>query len=219
MLPNVNWDFIPSINRITKFLILSDLVILFGWGMIDPIFAIFLIQRIEGATLISIGFLATIYWIIKALLQIPISLILDKTEGEIDDFYAIIFGLMIIGVSAFSLMLVTEMWQVYIVQFIKAVGFSLYVPAWSAVFSRHLDRGHATFDWAVQNSSVGLGIGLAGAIGGSVASLFGFKILFLLVGLLALASAAVLLFVPDLILPRKTISEPQIVRQIKTGLK
>ncbi len=219
MFPGSNWNFIPSINRVTKFLILSDLLILSGWGMIDPIFAIFLIQRIEGATLISIGFLATIYWIIKALLQIPISLVLDKTDGEIDDFYAIIFGLMVIGISAFSLMLVTEMWQVYIVQFIKAVGFSLYVPAWSAVFSRHLDRGHATFDWAVQNSSVGLGIGLAGAIGGSVASLLGFNILFLLIGLLALASAAVLLFVPDVILPRKTTIDPQIIKQIKTGLK
>lgn len=219
MLSPTNWDFIPSINRVTKFLILSDLLILFGWGMIDPIFAIFLIQRVEGATLISIGFLATIYWIIKALLQIPISLVLDKTDGEIDDFYAIIFGLMVIGVSAFSLMLVTEMWQVYLVQFIKAIGFSLYVPAWSAVFSRHLDRGHATFDWAVQNSTVGLGIGLAGAIGGSIASIFGFKVLFLFIGLLALGSAAVLLFVPDVILPRKTTTEPQIIKQIKTGLK
>lgn len=207
----INLDFIPSLNRVTKFFIFSDLLLLFGLGLMDPIFAVFLIEGVNGATLISIGFLSTIYWTVKGILQVPIALFLDKTDGEKDDFSAIIFGLMISSVASFSLMLVTQMWQVYLIQIVKAFGFAMYVPAWSAIFSRHLDKDHTAYDWAVQSTSIGFGIGIAGAVGGTVASYVGFKFVFLLVGLLSLASAGLLLFIPNLILPRKTSSETKIV--------
>ena len=106
---NINF---PSINRIVKFFIFSDLLLWVGWGFIDPLFSVFVIKNIEGATLVSLGFLATVYWIVKGVCQIPISLFLDKTDGEKDDFYALILGLMVSGVSAFILMLVSSMWQV-----------------------------------------------------------------------------------------------------------
>jgi predicted MFS family arabinose efflux permease len=155
--------------------------------------------------------LAAVYWIIKGLLQIPIALFLDKTDGEKDDFYAIIFGLMVSAVASFSLMMVTQMWQVYIVETVRAVGFAMYVPAWTAIFSRHLDKDHTAFDWAVQNSTISFGVGIAGLAGGIVASYAGFKFVFLMVGLLSLTSAGLLLFIPNLILPRKTSSEAKII--------
>ena len=219
MIIKFNLDFIPPLNKIVRYFIIGDLIMWSGWGLLDPIFAVFLINNVAGANLITIGFLATVYWFVKVFLQIPISLFLDKTHGERDDFYALIFGLMIIGVSAFSLMLATAIWHVYIIQFLKAIGFSFYIPAWSAIFSRHLDKKHTAFDWAISSSSVSFGIGLAGFLGASLASMFGFKLVFLSVGLVALSSAGLLLFVPDLILPKKTVSAPQLVDHIRAGLK
>ena len=209
----------PSINRIVKFFIFSDLLLWVGWGFIDPLFSVFVIKNIEGATLVSLGFLATIYWMVKGALQIPISLFLDKTNGEKDDFYALILGLMVSGVSAFILMLANNMPQVYFVQFLKAVGFALYIPAWTAIFSRHLDKEHTAFDWAFSSSAVSFGIGIAGAVGGTIASYFGFNFVFLIVGLMSLASAITLLFVPDLILPRKTLQESKMMDHMQAGLK
>ncbi|MDE2001603.1 MAG: MFS transporter, partial [Patescibacteria group bacterium] len=164
-------------------------------------------------------FLATIYWITKGILQIPISYMLDKHEGEKDDFYALVFGLMIIALTAFSFMIAKTITQVYVVQLLKAVGFALYIPAWSSIFSRHLDRNHTALEWAIDSSTVSFGIGIAGFLGGTIASAFGFNILFLMVGIAALISAAVLLFVPDLILPRKTIMKPQMLDHAQTGIK
>ena len=212
-------NFMPSINRIVKYFIIGDLIMWTGWGFIDPLFSIFVIKNITGATLISIGLLATIYWITKGILQIPISLFLDKTEGERDDFYALIFGLMITSVAAFGFILAKEMWQVYLVQFVKAIGFALYIPAWSAIFSRHLDKEHTAFDWAVSSSSVSLGIGMAGFIGGTIASFAGFNFVFLMVGMMGLLSAGLLLFVPDLILPKETITKPKLRDHIQMGIK
>src|SRR3989338_1187132 len=215
----INTNFLPKINKIVKFFIISDLALWSGWGFIDPLFSIFVVEKIVGSTLVSVVLLATIYWVTKGVLQIPISLFLDKTDGERDDFYALVFGLMIGAVASFSFILVESIWQVYFVQFIKAVGFALYIPAWSAIFSRHLDKEHTAFDWAVSSSSVSLGIGMAGFIGGTIASFTGFNFVFLMVGMMGLLSAGLLLFVPDLILPKKTVSEPKLRDHIQMGIK
>lgn len=209
----------PSINRIIKFFIICDLFMWAGWGFIDPLFSVFVLKNIGGATIISIGILAAIYWVVKSILQIPISIFLDKYDGEKDDFYALVFGLMVIALSSFSFMITQNIYQVYFVQFVKAVGFSLYIPAWSSIFSRHLDRDHTAFEWAISSSSVGLGIGAAGFIGSSIANFAGFNFVFLLTGLMALIGAGVLLFVPDLILPRKTVIKPQMLDHMQAGLK
>ncbi|MDE2001712.1 MAG: hypothetical protein KGI60_04085, partial [Patescibacteria group bacterium] len=55
--------FVPNINRIITFFIICDLWLWSGWGLIDPLFSVFVIRNIAGATIFSIGFLATIYWI------------------------------------------------------------------------------------------------------------------------------------------------------------
>ena len=165
-----NW-----LNKIIKYLIISDLLLWGGWGVVDPIFSIFIIENIAGATLVSVGLLATIYWGVKSIAQIPISIILDRNKGEKDDFYMIIAGMLIAGISAFGFIFAKELWQVYLIQFFKSIGFALYIPSWMAMFSRHLDKKHTAFDWALNSSAVGIGIGLAGIIGGLIASLFGFK--------------------------------------------
>ena len=56
-------------------------------GIVAPMFAIFVSQKIEGADLTTIGYAVAIYWIAKSILQIPISRYLDRTKGENDDLY------------------------------------------------------------------------------------------------------------------------------------
>ena len=102
---------------------------------------------------------------------------------------------------------------------IKAIGFAFYIPSWSAIISRHLDKEHTAFEWALSSSTVSFGIGAAGLLGGSLATIVGFKVLFLLVGIMAILSAALLLLVPNLILPRKTAAAPQLTDHVRAGIK
>ena len=201
---------LPEINRVIKLFISADLLFISGWAIIKPLFAVFVVSEIRNATVVTVGILAGIFWVTRAVLQVPISLFLDRMEGERDDFYSLIFGLMIISISAFGFMLAQSIWHVYLIVFIKGIGFSLYSPSWCAIFSRHLDKDHTAFDWALHSSAVSLSIGVAGFIGGWLVLAAGFKIVFLIVGLLALTAASLLLFVPDLILPRKVTAEPTI---------
>jgi len=199
-----------QVNRIVKFFVLSDLFLLAGWGLIDPIFAVFIIQRIPGATVVTVGIAAGIYWILRSILQVPIANYLDRTPGEKDDFYALVVGLIIAGFSAFSFALITNVWQLYAVQIIRALAFALYGAAWPTIFSRHLDKDRVSFDWTCDGVAAGLAAGVAGLLGGIIAERFGFTSVFVLGAILSLFAAAALLGVPNLVIPKDTTKEANI---------
>jgi len=191
-----------KVGRIVKYLVLSDLFLLFGWGFIDPIFSVFIIQRIVGATLITVGIAAALYWILKSILQIPISNYLDRTAGEKDDFLALVTGLILSGFSALAFSWIDRSWELYVVQIVHAVGFALYIPSWSSIFSRHLDHDRVAFDWSLDSTVAGIAEGVSGLIAGIIAAYFGFISIFILAGIFSLVAAIVLIAAPDLIIPK-----------------
>ncbi len=92
------------INKIIAVLIASDFLLQAGWGLIGPIFAIFLTGPLHG-TIAIVGFVASTYWITKSLIQPFLAHILDSIKGEIDDFLSIcaeIFGYSVDIVSCFN---------------------------------------------------------------------------------------------------------------------
>src|SRR5271167_2229531 len=89
-----------KVGRLVKFFVISDFFLLAGWGFIDPVFSVFIVQKIAASSLITVGIAAGIYWIIKSTLQIPIAKYLDRTTGEKDDFVVLVGGLLLAGISA-----------------------------------------------------------------------------------------------------------------------
>lgn len=197
-----------KVNRVIKYFILVDLVFFGGWGLIGPIFAIFILEQVATANLITIGAVSGIYWIVKSLAQIPVAMYLDKHEGERDDFYALLIGLMLAGFSAMAYLLINSVFSLFVVEVLHAVAFGFYVPSWSAIFSRHLDKKHYAFDWSLDSTAVGLVFGLTAFLGGTMAKFLGFKAVFILVSLLSFASALILFLVPNLIIPKQTSRKP-----------
>lgn len=194
-------------GRVVRYFIFVDLALLAGWGLIDPIFSIFIVNQVPGATLLTVGIATATYWLIKSTLQLPIANYLDRVPGEKDDFFALILGLTTVAIAAFSFAFVTSPVQVYLVQVMKAVGFSLYAATWPAIFSRHLDKDRISFDWALDSTAVGVSAGISGFLGSVIARYYGFPSVFFLGGVFSLIAALILFAVPDLVLPPKTTSE------------
>ena len=193
-----------KVSKFIKRFIIADVMLFSGWGLVDPIFSVFLIREIVGASLVTVGIAAAIYWILKSFMQIPIALFLDKTEGERDDFYTLIGALVIIGTSAIAFAFATSVWHIYLNQVLKAIGFGMYVPSWSALFSRHLDKNHYSLDWSLDSTSVGFAIGITSFLGGIIATWFGYNVVFISAGLVAFVSAAILFVAPSLVFPPRT---------------
>lgn len=190
-----------KISKLVRYFIISDLILFGGWGLVAPIFSIFIIEEVAEATLVTIGINAAIYWIIYSVVQLPVAAYLDKTDGEKDDFYTLVLGLVLAAASAFCFAVVKTVPQLYLVQVFHAVAFGLYAPSWSAIFSRHIDKHSIAFSWSLDRTFLGIATGVTGFLGGLIANTFGFAWIFVAAGLFSLMAAFVIWLVPDLLLP------------------
>ena len=194
------------VNKVIKTLIISDFFLHSGWGFFAPVFAIFITDNIVAGNAAEAakvaGFAAAVYWIVKSLLQIPISQYLDKRHGEKDDFWFMVLGLFLASLSPFGFLISSLPWHIYAFQLVYALGMALFVPSWNAIFTRHIDKGREAFEWGMDSTFLGIGAGITGALGGITVAFFGFKIVFVLVGTLYIISSLLLLLIHKEILPR-----------------
>lgn len=202
-------------NKIIKFLIISDIALVGGFGFIAPIFAIFLTERIKGGNIEVVGYAAAIYWITKSLIVIPISRYLDKNHGEKDDFWFIVIGNVLASLVVFGYIFSKLPWHIYLLEGLYAVGTAMNIPAYTAVFTRHIDKGKEASDWGIRSSLIGLGAGISGALGGIIASKFGFNALFAGVSIFVLLSAGLPFFIKKEFFPSDK-KEPR-TPEIKSG--
>lgn len=200
-----------KVNRVIKYFVISDLFFWGGWGLINPIFALFIVGRISGGSAMTVGIATALYWIVKALAQIPIALYLDRRDRDHFDLHFLIIGLMFAGFVAMLFPLIYSANMLYALMVLQGLAYGIYTPSWSAVFSRHLDKSHYAFDWSLDSTTVGLSSGIAALIGGVIAGIFGFDAVFVLTGFFSFASGLLLLAVPDLVMPRDTVQLPPIL--------
>lgn len=170
---------------------MSDFVLNAGFSVFAPVFAVFVTNQISDGSLRVIGFAAAITQITKVLFQIPVARILDKNHGEYDDFYAIIFGGTLMALTPFMYLVATQSVHVYIIQAIYGLGLAFLVPPWYAIFSRHLDKSHENIEWSLESVSIGIASAGAAAIGGILAQRYGFSLVFVIGGILALVGVVI----------------------------
>ena len=182
-----------KINRIIKYLVLSDLVFWSGWGLITPIFAIFIVERIEGGSVLVVGMAAAIYWILKSCLRIPIGIFLDGCHGEKDDYWFLTIGLFLAALVPFGFIFAFLPLHIYLLQAVFALGMAMSLSGWAAIFTRHIDKGKEATEWGIDATLIGFGIGIAGLIGGWAVTQFGFEPVFIAVGILGFIGASLLL--------------------------
>ena len=198
------------INKVVKILILSDVALITGLGFIAPIFAIFLTEKIQGSNIEMVGYAAAIYWIVKSLVVIPFGKYLDKNHGEKDDLWFVIIGNVLAAFAVFGYIFSYLPWHIYVLQAIYAIGMGMNVPGYTAMFTRHIDKGKEAFDWSVRSCLIGLGSGVSGALGGIIASRFGFNVLFIGISIFIFLSAFLPFFIMRNIFTsnKKTIRSP-----------
>lgn len=182
-----------KINSVIRFLTISDIIMISGFGLVAPIFAVFITDTIKGGTLEVVGFASAIFLFTKSILQIPAAGIVDKIKGEKDDFWVMFIGSIVISIIPLSYLYISTPIQLYIVQFFYGLSAAVVFPAWMAIFTRHIDKKHEGMEWGVYQSLVDLGGAGAASIGGFLAYRFGFAPLFVLISIVSFIGSMFLL--------------------------
>ena len=170
-----------GINKVIKTLILSDFFLQSGWGLIGPIFAIFITQQIRGGTLATVGFIAATYWFVKSIAQPFIAHYLDIKKGEKDDFNLLVLGMFLANLVPLLYIFSTELWHIFLLEGIRGLCMACVVPSWAGIFTRHIDKGWEAFSWSMESTGLGFAAAFAGGLGATLATFYGFKIVFVLI--------------------------------------
>jgi MFS family permease len=180
-------------NKVIKVLILSDIIILAGFGLSDPIFAIFLKDDLAGGSIAAAGIAATIYLLAKAILQVPIGRWTDQEKGSRRELYTMFFGSALTTIVPVIYIFSTTIYHVYLAQVLHGLGAALAYPGWIVLFTRFLDRNKEGYEWSTYNTMVGLGAAATAALGGFIAEKLGFDALFTFVAIFSFVGTMILI--------------------------
>jgi MFS family permease len=175
-------------NRTLKLLIISDIFVFSGFGLIAPILAIFIKDNLIGGTILSAGLASTIFLITHSLLQIVFSYKFNPK----DRLWMLLTGTAIIALVPFGFIFATHIYHIYFVEFIYGVGAAFAYPSWASLFTTNLDKGERGFQWSIYSSSVGIGTAITALAGAWLAEKTSFQVVFILTGLMAIIGLIVL---------------------------
>lgn len=182
-----------KVNKIVKYLILADIAFWTGWGLVSPVFAIFIVEKIQGGTALVVGIATAVYWLCRSLLVLPAGRLLDKYVGEKDDYLFLVAGNFIGTMVLFGYIFAIYPWHIYMLQAFYGIGLAMGLSGWRAIFTRNIDKGKEASEWALDDTSLSLGTAAAGITTGFLVTKMGYAVTFGLAGSLGLLSVIVLL--------------------------
>lgn len=183
-------------NLALKILLLSDGLFILAAASLGPIYAIFVEE--VGGDILTAGISFAIFAFVMGILILILGRIEDTILKETELW--IFAGYLILAFGFFSYSFVKFPWQLFIVQIILGIGEAIQTPAYSAVYSRHLEPKRYAFQWGAWDATRNFATAIGAVVGAVLVTLFGFKILFVIMGTLALISSIIIYFTPRKIL-------------------
>ena len=193
--PNHWWNSLfGDINGVIRFLIVSDIVFQGSIGLFGPLFALFISSHITDTDpIIATGIASAIYLIVKSVAQIPAAWVIDKIRGERDDFFVLVGGTIIASLLPLAYLTIDTALGLYAFQAFYGLVVAATFPSYMAIFTRHIDHGKEGTEWGVYYTLVDISTAATAAIGGSIASVYGFHTLIWTSAIFSLLGALLLI--------------------------
>jgi len=156
-----------------KILLLTSVLFFLAGGLLGPIYAVF-VQEI-GGDLLTAGTAYSIFAIATGILIYLISKIENRMK-HIEVFVTLGYGIKSIGFLGY--LLITSPIHLFIVQIIMGIGEAILTPAYDGLYTKHIQKGKTVYEWGVWESLTWITVGIAAIIGGFVAKVYGFQVLF-----------------------------------------
>lgn len=167
-------------HKVLKILIISSIFYNFAAGLLGPIYAIF-VQQI-GGTIIT----ASVAWSIYTFFIGVLLLIFGRIEDKFNKRKLFVIGRAVNTFGIVGYLFVSSPFQLFVVQGVLGIAVALMNPTFEAIFSRGLSKGKESSEWSTWEGSINIMYAIASLVGGTIATIFGFRILFVF---MAFASA------------------------------
>ncbi len=170
---------------------ISDVFVATGFGLIQPIMAVFINDNLVGGTIFTAGVASAIFMVTKATIQLPFSNHVDSHDDS-DDLKWLIIGSIAIACVPFVYIFAKTINHIYIAQLIYGIGSGLAYPTWLGLWSTHLDKKRESFEWCLYSTTVAVGTSISAVLGGAIAEYIGFRYTFVFVGIISMIGCVIL---------------------------
>lgn len=160
-------------NLGTKVLLWSDTWATFALGMIGPIYAIFVEQI--GGDILDAGWAYFAFMMTSGIVMY----IMSKWENGVrHKEKLVVAGYSLTALGCMSYFFVSDQLGLIITQVILGLAGAVLVPAFDALYSDYVEKKEEAFQWGSYEAMQFVMTALAAVAGAYVASIFGFKALF-----------------------------------------
>lgn len=171
------------VNRAERVLLIGSNMWYFGEGMLGPLFAVFA-ERI-GGDILDISWAWATYLVVTGVLMIVFGKLWDSIHNKA--------GLMVAGYAlnalcTFGYLFVSSPWHLFIVQIGLGIASAMATPTWDALYQKHESKKRVGFLWGLSEGSALIFTGISTIIGGFIVSYYSFKALFIIMGIIQIAS-------------------------------
>lgn len=186
-----------KINKIVKAFIISETLLWSAWNFITPIFGIFVISNIQSGSIQTAASAYSAHLIARVIVEIFTGRFL-KGSTDSDKLVLSILGMILISAAYIGLSISKTLDILFVFYIVSGVGFGIASPAKNSLFSMHLDKNKESTEWGLYDAVTFIGVALATALGGFIATEYGFGPLFLIASFVNLLAIIPYLFFSEI---------------------
>lgn len=182
-------------DKAIPIIISTDSIVMLATAMLGPIYALFVDEI--GGTLLDASLAGAVFALAAGITTIFGGRLTDKIkEKEL----IVVVGYLIISAGFFLMTQVRTIELLFVIQALIGLGEALYVPAFDTLFSEHTKKRRAGRQWGAWESMYYFTTAIGAVVGGIIVTQFGFSPMFVVMGIMCVASAFYIYFLPRKVL-------------------
>jgi len=160
-----------KLNRVVIYLTISDV---FTWGtfmILSALTGLYLAQKLGQNAIQFVGIGTAIYFLTRAIFQIPLGRITDKYKNDKDEILILFVGILLMGVPFIFYPYISLPIHYYLLQFVFGIGVAFNVTNWRKLFALNVDGGREGRQYALYETIVSACTAVLSIVGGIIANL------------------------------------------------
>ncbi len=182
-------------NKALKILIISDTIFFSGMALVEVVFSVFIVTNIPHGSVINLGVGNAIFMLGILISEPLLSKFYDQDKDGKRTYYGFLIGNLLKSALRLLFVAIHSVNMFYTVYFVLGIVHSIEYPAFSKLFTSHLDRGYESSDWGFKDFFVSLGKIFTFFVSGYIATYLGYNFLFVLSSAIMFISGVLIPFV------------------------
>ena len=175
-----------------KIVLISHAIFWLATSFIGPFLEIFYIRELQGVTLTNIGVASSIFLLSFGALEPLVGILADRIDGLKDELILVIIGTFIRGITFILFSFSTNVYHLYLFQFVLGLSRALGSPTDFQIYSRLMGgRKNGATLWGINESIINISAALGAFIGGYLSEIYGIRMLLRVAGLFILFSGVI----------------------------